>query len=94
MAGDLICDFGDLASGESATVTVDITVSEVGTLQLLARATLNVEDADLDNNTTRDTMEVTRGNSPTGGAALSYFSLSFVLLYFLMIYRKRINNLI
>lgn len=88
LGNSLICLLGDLATDESATVTIDTTVTSVGLLRHSATVTSNMEDNDVANNTILTSIEVTRGNSDSGGASFSYWSLSALLLFLLMLVHR------
>lgn len=85
----MVCQFGDLVSGEAATVTIDVTVSELGNQAITANANRKEEDADTGNDEIRISIQVDRGNSPTGGASLNYFTLMFLLIYLLFVGKTR-----
>lgn len=74
-SGELICLLGDMAGGDSATITVDVTAIGVGTLMHTLTVVANLTDSDLANNTAVIQLDSTRGNSESGGAAMSYLSL-------------------
>ncbi len=88
-AQSLICLLDDMATGETATITIDITTTAVGAQ--LHRGTVTADggnDSDEANNTIAITLGVSRGNAESGGAAIGYWSLATMLL-FLFITRQK-----
>lgn len=72
---DLTCQLGDMARGDTATITVDVTAIGLGTLLHTPTVLANLTDSDQANNTTAILLDSSRGNSNSGGAAISYLSL-------------------
>jgi len=92
LATTLVCFLGDMATGETATITVDVTVTAIGTLLHTAEVTSDIEDNDLPNNTIVASIEIGRGNSDSGGASFSYWSLAGVLLFLLITNLVSVRN--
>ena len=90
MGGDLTCQFGNLATGETVTLAVDIVTTETGLQQHTGTVSANLTDSDEEDNSIAITLEVSRGNDDGGGAALSYWWLAAMLLFLLTC--ERIKN--
>jgi uncharacterized repeat protein (TIGR01451 family) len=56
--GTVTCDLGDIASGETATVIIEVTPQSPGTIANTASVTANEEDPNTDNNTDTETTTV------------------------------------
>jgi uncharacterized repeat protein (TIGR01451 family) len=56
--GTVTCDLGDIASGDSATVTIKVTPQSPGTITNTASVTGNEEDPNADNNSDTETTTV------------------------------------
>ena len=88
LGNSLICPLGEMVTGATATITVDILTSETGVLFHTPKLTANGTDSDEANDTINIDLEVTRGNSPSGGAAFSYWSLVGIFLFLLATMRQ------
>lgn len=84
LGASLVCLLGDMATGESATITVDITVTGIGTLRHIAEVFSDDDDSDQLNNTITTSIDVARSNSDSGGAAVSYWSIIAAVLFLLI----------
>lgn len=75
-AGELFCDIGSLASGETATVGIDVTAHDAGTMTNGATATANETDPNNADNTDLESTEVqTLGYARPKAATPISFSL-------------------
>ena len=75
-SGEVFCDIGILASGETATAGIDVTAREAGTITNGAAVTGNETDPDNANNTALESTEVeTVGYPRPKGASTAVFSL-------------------
>ncbi len=84
LATSLTCLLGDMATGETDTITIDVTATSAGTLQHTASARSDFVDSDEANNTIVISIDATRGNSDSGGAVFSYWSLTGLLILLLI----------
>ena len=91
LVSSLTCQLGDMATDETATITIDIATTAVGVQLHKGTVTSDVVDSDEANNTISIDLEVTRGNNEMGGAAFSYWSLAGTLL-FLLITKLNLNR--
>ncbi len=91
---DLTCQLGDMARGDTATITVDVTAIGLGTLLHTPTVLANLTDSDQANNTIVIQLDSSRGNSDSGGAAISYLSLVGLLCLrlYLMLNARRQDN--
>lgn len=83
MGGDLTCQFGNLTTGETVTLAVDIVTTETGLQQHTGIVSANLTDSDEEDNSIAITLEVSRGNDDGGGAALGYWWLTAMLFFLL-----------
>jgi len=91
MGTSLICDFGNLTTDETVTLTVDIVTTALGLQGHRGTVGSNAkDDGDEGNNSITITLEVTRGDPDGGGAAISYWWLASILS-FLFTYRYYSN---
>ncbi|MCF6322791.1 MAG: hypothetical protein L3J89_00460 [Gammaproteobacteria bacterium] len=92
MGVSLVCDFGNLTSGETVTLTVNIVTTAIGLQGYTGIVSSNaIDDGDESNNSLAITLEVTRGNPDGGGGTMSYWWLANMLI-FLLAYRYYLNH--
>ncbi|VAW89494.1 hypothetical protein MNBD_GAMMA17-2103 [hydrothermal vent metagenome] len=80
MGSELICKFGNLATDETVTLTIDIVTTATGSQGHIGTIVFNGVDSDEANNTRTITLQVSRGNDDGGGAAVSYWWLAGMLI--------------
>jgi len=80
MNTELTCQFGNLATDETITLTVDTVTTATGTQVHIGTVNSNNEDSDEANNARTITLLVSPGNDDGGGAAVSYGWLAAMLL--------------
>ena len=90
MGSDLTCDFGNLTTGESVTLTVDIVTTDTGLQQHTGVVSSNLSDGDEGDNSITINLEVSRGNDDGGGAVLDHWWLT-AMLFFLLTGRRVTN---
>ena len=83
MGSDLTCQFGNMATGETVTLAVDIVTTETGLQQHTGTVSANLTDSDEQDNSIAISLEVSRGNDDGGGAAFSYWWLATMLFFLL-----------
>ncbi len=92
MGVSLVCDFGNLTTGETITLTVNILTTALGVQRYTGTVSSNaIDDSDENNNRITITLEVTRGNPDGGGGTMSYWWLANMLI-FLLAYRYYLNH--